>query len=68
MFWTITSRSVLYVLVHSGEAFFDPREHFFSQRVVEGWNETPADLKQAVNVKTFKNGYRTYREKMVERT
>jgi hypothetical protein len=48
MFWTITSRSVLYVLVHSGEAFFDPREHFFAQRVVEGWNETPADLKGTV--------------------
>ncbi len=44
------------------------RRHFFSQRVVEGSNGTPAGLKQAVNVKSFKNGYRTYREKMVERT
>ncbi len=44
------------------------RKHFFSQRVVEGWNGTPADLKQAVNVKCFINGYRTFREKMVERT
>jgi hypothetical protein len=25
---------------------------------VEGWNGTPADLKQAVNVKCFKNGYK----------
>jgi hypothetical protein len=44
------------------------RRHFFSQRVVEDWNGTPAGLKQAVNVKSFMNGYRTYREKMVERT
>ena len=44
------------------------RRQFFSQRVVEGWNVIPADLKQSVNVKSFKNGYRTYREKMVERT
>ncbi len=36
------------------------RKHFFSQRVVEGWNSTPADLKQAVSVKCFKNGYRTF--------
>ncbi len=54
------------------------RRHFFSQRVVEEWSGVewsgvewsgiPADLKQAVNVKSFKNGYRTHREKMVERT
>jgi ribonuclease P/MRP protein subunit RPP40 len=44
------------------------RHFFFSQRIVEGWNGTPADLKQAVNVKCFKNGYRTFLEKMVERT
>jgi hypothetical protein len=44
------------------------RKHFFSQRVVEGWNSSPADLKLSVSVKSFKNGYRTFREKMVERT
>ncbi len=44
------------------------RRHFFSQRVVEGWNVIPADLKQSVNGKSFKNGYRTFREKKVERT
>jgi hypothetical protein len=35
---------------------------------VESWNDIPADLKQSVNVKNFKNGYKTLREKMVERT
>jgi hypothetical protein len=44
------------------------RRQFFSQRVVESWNDIPADLKQSVNVKNFKNGYKTLREKMVERT
>jgi hypothetical protein len=33
------------------------RRHFFSQRVVEGWNGTSAELKQAVSVKNLKNGY-----------
>jgi hypothetical protein len=36
------------------------RKNFFSQRVVEGWNSTPANLKQAVSVKCFKNGYKPF--------
>jgi hypothetical protein len=39
------------------------RRHFFSQRVIEDWNKVPASLKQAKNVKCFKRGYRTLREK-----
>jgi hypothetical protein len=42
--------------------------HFFSQRVVEGWNSNPANLQQAASVKCFKNRYVTFRETMVERT
>ncbi len=30
------------------------RKHFFSQRVAEGWNSIPANLKQAVSVMRFK--------------
>ncbi len=44
------------------------RRHFFSQRVIEDWNKVPANLKQAKNVKCFKRGYRTLREKMVVHT
>jgi hypothetical protein len=44
------------------------RRQFFSQRVVESWNMIPASLKQAKNVKYFKNGYRTLRDTMVENT
>jgi hypothetical protein len=39
------------------------RRNFFSQRVIEDWNNVPAELKQAKNVKCFKRGYRTLREK-----
>jgi hypothetical protein len=39
------------------------RRNFFSQRVIEDWNNVPAELKQAKNVKYFKRGYRTLREK-----
>jgi hypothetical protein len=35
------------------------RRNFFSQRVVDTWNNIPATLKQAVTVKEFKNGYKT---------
>jgi hypothetical protein len=31
--------------------------------VIEDWNNVPAELKQAKNVKCFKRGYRTLREK-----
>ena len=44
------------------------RRQFFSQRVVESWNKISASLKQAKNVKCFKNGYRTLRDTMVENT
>jgi hypothetical protein len=44
------------------------RRQFFSQRVIENWNKIPASLKQAKNVKCFKNGYRTFRETRVENT
>jgi hypothetical protein len=36
----------------------ETRRNFFSQRVVDTWNNIPATLKQAVTVKEFKNGYR----------
>ncbi len=39
----------------------DTRRHFFSQRVVESWNNIPSSLKQAETVRAFKNGYRDYR-------
>jgi hypothetical protein len=34
--------------------------------VVESWNKIPASLKQAKNVRCFKNGYRTLRDAVVE--
>ena len=34
----------------------DQRGHFFSQRVVEGWNKLPAATRDAKNVNEFKRG------------
>jgi hypothetical protein len=44
------------------------RRQFFSQRVVDCWKKIPASLKQAKNVKYFKNGYKALRDTMVENT
>ena len=39
------------------------RRHFFSQRVVEGWNKLPAATRDAGNVKNFKKELKSYRKR-----
>jgi hypothetical protein len=43
----------------------DPRKHFFSNRVVDGWNLVPSEIKNARNVHCFKIAYRNHRADMV---
>jgi len=38
----------------------DIRKHFFSQRVVNGWNGLPADVIDLTSVNSFKNAYDRY--------
>ena len=40
----------------------DQRGHFFSQRVVEGWNKLSAVTRDAKSVKEFKRGLQNLRE------
>jgi ribonuclease P/MRP protein subunit RPP40 len=37
------------------------RRHFFSNRVVEGWNQIPSEIKNARNVSCFKKAYKKHR-------
>ncbi len=39
----------------------DIRRHFFSQRVLEAWNNIPANLKNAKSVAAFRTGYQALR-------
>ena len=41
----------------------DQRGHFFSQRVVEGWNKLSAVTRDAKCVKKFKRGLKNLRER-----
>ncbi len=43
-------------------ARLDVRRNFFSNRVVESWNQIPSNVKNARNVGMFKRLYRTHRE------
>jgi hypothetical protein len=47
-------------------ARLETRRNFFSNRVVEAWNLIPGDIKRSKTVSSFKNAYRSHREKMVE--
>jgi hypothetical protein len=38
------------------------RRNFFSNRVVDSWNQIPSDMKNTKNVGIFKRLYRTHRE------
>jgi hypothetical protein len=42
------------------------RRHFFLNRVVEGWNLIPSELKNARTVHFFKSVYRKHRAELVE--
>ena len=43
-------------------ARLEVRRNFFSNRVVESWNQVPSDVKNARNVGMFKRLYRAHRE------
>jgi hypothetical protein len=43
----------------------ETRGNFFSQRVVDTWNNILATLKQDVTVKEFKNGCKNHQATMV---
>jgi hypothetical protein len=47
-------------------ARLETRRNFFSNRVVEAWNLIPGDIKRSKTVSSFKNAYRSHREKMLE--
>jgi hypothetical protein len=42
------------------------RRHLFSNRVVEGWNLIPSELRNARTVHFFKSVYRKHRAELVE--
>ncbi len=46
-------------------ARLEVRRHFFSNRVIEGWNEVPSEIKNARTVHSFKRAYRAHRMETV---
>lgn len=49
-------------------ARLDLRKKFFTNRVVDAWNDIPSKLKQVNTVSSFKNGYKKLRLTMVQHT
>ncbi len=49
-------------------ARLDARRHFFSNRVVEDWNQIPDHIKNAITVSIFKRDYRSHRAAMAAST
>lgn len=49
--------------VERGEAKGEIRRNFWSQRVVDPWNNLPDEVKKAKNLNEFKNGLDNIRER-----
>ena len=47
-------------LYHLQQTTLDVRKYFFSNRVVNIWNELPSEIRYASSVNTFKNLYDLY--------
>jgi hypothetical protein len=61
-----TTKSVADPLnLRSQTARLDPRRHFLSNRVVDGWNLAPSEIQNARNAHCFKIAYRNHRADMV---
>jgi hypothetical protein len=54
----VTRQSADPLNIRPGAPRLDIRRYFFSQRVVESWNNVPLDIKKSVSVTAFKNAYR----------
>jgi hypothetical protein len=51
--------------IRPGTPRLDIRRYFYSQRIVESWNNVPLDIKKSVSVTAFKNAYRRHRDDMI---
>jgi hypothetical protein len=61
----VTRQSADPLNIRPGSPRLDIRRYFYSQRVVESWNNLPLDIKKSVSVKAFKNAYRRHRDDMI---
>ncbi len=58
----VTRQSADPLNIRPGAPRLDKRRYFYSQRVVESWNNVPLDIKKSVSVTAFKNAYRRHRD------
>ena len=61
----VTRQSADPLNIRPGTPRLDIRRYFYSQRIVESWNNVPLDIKKSVSVTAFKNAYRRHRDDMI---
>ncbi len=61
----VTRQSADPLNIRPGAPRLDIRRYFYSQRVVESWNNVPLHIKKSVSVTAFKNAYRRHRDDMI---
>jgi hypothetical protein len=61
----VTRQSADPLNIRPGTPRLDIWRYFYSQRVVESWNNVPRDIKKSVSVTAFKNAYRRHRDDMI---
>jgi hypothetical protein len=49
-------------------ARLEVRRNFFSNRVIDSWNQLPTHVKNVKTVNSFKNGYKNYTAGLVPHT
>jgi hypothetical protein len=61
----VTRQSADPLSIRPGAPRLDIRRYFYSQRVVDSWNNVPHDIKKSVSVNAFNNAYRRHRVGML---
>ena len=51
--------------IRQRNARLDIRRNFFTNRVVDDWNNIPSSVKCSVTVEGFKNGYNSYKRELM---
>jgi hypothetical protein len=60
--------SNLFSCIHIQAARLEARRNFFSNRVIDSWNQLPTHVKNVKTVSSFKQGYKNYTAGLVPPT
>ncbi len=59
---------MIYNFLRQMAARLEVRRNFFSNRVIDSWNQIPSRGKNVKTVSSFKHGYKTYKAGLVPPT